>query len=95
MCRIVNSGPYNQYRYLALHGHDEDGGGSVANDDVVQILGKQKRVVDCQLPCACLRRPESLNTLATLAVPNPHCGIAGTGDHLSTMHKPYQCGENC
>lgn len=71
---------------LALHGHDEDGGGAVADDQVVQVVGVEVDGIDCQLPRAGLWGPEGLHAFTAFPIPHPHRRIRRGCDHLQPAH---------
>ena len=63
--------------HLALHGHDEDGGGAIADYQLVQILGiGNDDVYRGVTPCRGLRRPERARAVTRLGIPDAHRAVA-------------------
>ncbi len=68
--------PRKVQTHLALHGHQEDGGGAIADYQLVQILRVgNDDVYRGVTPCRGLRRPERARAVTGLGIPDAHSAV--------------------
>lgn len=71
---------------LALHGHDEDSGRAVADDELIKVLRVGNDSIDGRITAGGgLGRSEGARAITGFGIPHAHGAITGRGNDLQVM----------